>query len=142
MPTWNPNTLRRHYQKRIGRDAGCFEDLLGIVGRAMTEPEYEQRSDLAFNHAWAEYEGEAWNVAGRYYNPASAYFVDDALVVAITDSFRNDFLTCYHEHFSRPHGVVPGPGASVGQRQLRYRQHLQQEEQGGLIRNLQRIRGV
>ncbi len=142
MPSWTPNNLSRHYRKRINHDAGCFEDLLGITGRSMTEPEYEQRSINAFNNAWAEYEGEGRNVAARAYYPPSAYFVDDELVVAITDIGRNKFLTCYHEHFDRPHGVDPGQSASVGQKRFRYREHLRYEEQGKMIRNLRRIRGV
>ena len=142
MPAWNSRSLARHYRKRIGKDAGCFEDLLGIAGRPMTQTQYEQRTEDAFSNAWAEFEGEAWNVAARDYYSPSAYFVDDNLVVAITDMPRREYQTCYHEHFHRPHGVDPGPSVSVGQRRLRYRQHLQHEEQGKLIRNLKRIRGV
>ncbi len=142
MPTWNSSSLTRHYRKRIGRDAGCFEDLLGITGRPMTKTQYEHRAEDAFLNAWAEFEGEGWNVAARQYYSPSAYFVDDDLVVAITDVPRHKFRTCFHEHFGRPHGADPGPGVSVGQRQLRYRQHLQHEEQGKLVRNLKRIRGV
>jgi len=63
-------------------------------------------------------------------------------VVAIIDLERNEFLTCYHEHFNRPHGVVPGPNASVGQRRLRFIQQLNWDEQGKMIRNLRRIRNV
>src|SRR5438034_1053950 len=46
MPTWHVVQLTHHH-KRITRDNGCFEDLLGIVGRDMTEQEYEQRSQLS-----------------------------------------------------------------------------------------------
>ena len=142
MPTWKPNNLAVHYQKRIAKDRGCFEDLLAIDGRDITEAEYEQRSQAAVTNSWGEYEGEGRDVeAGRYY-PAAAYFVDDDLVVAITDLGRREFLTCYHEHFNRPHGVVPGPNASAGQRRLRFIQQLNWDEQGKMIRNLRRIRNV
>ncbi|HEV8058709.1 MAG TPA: hypothetical protein VGP68_02485, partial [Gemmataceae bacterium] len=67
MPTWLPAQLTQHHQKRITRDQGCFEDLLGIVGRAMTEQEYVQRSQVAFQNAWGEYEAEGRNVAGQSY---------------------------------------------------------------------------
>lgn len=141
MPTWKPINLALHHQKRIAKDRGCFEDLLGVNGREITVAEYEQRSQAAVTNSWGEYEGEGRDVqAGRYY-PAAAYFVDD-LVVAITDLERNEFLTCYHEHFSRPHGVVPGPNASVGQRRLRFLQQLNCDEQGKMIRNLRRLRNV
>ena len=46
-PIWSANNLRRHHRKRTtGKDAGCFEDLLGIPG-IMTEAQYEQRSERA-----------------------------------------------------------------------------------------------
>jgi hypothetical protein len=142
MPSWDPQNLTNHHQKRISKDKGCFEDLMGINGRDMSEAEYEQRSQEAVAKSWAEYEGEGRHVAASAYYPPAAYFVDDDLVVAISDTLRNTFQTCYHEHFSRPHGLVPGPSASLAQRQLRYRQKLQWDENGGLIRNLRRIRGV
>src|SRR5438270_11656459 len=126
MPTWDPAQLTRHHQKRITRDKGCFEDLLNSVGRDMTEPEYEQRSQDAFQNAWGEYEGEGRNVAGQCYYAPAAYFVDDDLVVAITDLARGSFHTCYHEHFNKRHGPMP----SLAQRKLLYVQHLRWEEQG------------
>src|SRR5262249_10533751 len=129
-------------RKRIGKDAGCFEDLLGIVGRAMTEAQYEQRSQDAFSNAWGEYEGEGRDVEGRTYYPLAAYLVDAALRVLITDTIRNEFVTCYHEQFGRKHNTSPAVGMTAGQRQLRYREHLKLEEQGGMIRNVKRVRGV
>ena len=93
-------------------------------------------------HAWGEYEGEGRNVQQMSYYPLAAHFVDDDLVVAITDHARTEFQTCYHEHFSRAHGVDPPAGASVAQRQLRYKQKLMWDEQGGMIRNLKRIKNV
>ena len=140
-PVWNAKNLARHHQKRLREDAGCFEDLLGITGRTMTEQQYETRSLDAVSNAWGEYEGEGWEVRNREYAEARAYFVDPELVVAITDAFRREFVTCFHEHFGHPHGVDPG-AVSEGQRQLRYRQHLRQEQQGGLIRKVVRVRGL
>jgi hypothetical protein len=142
MPTWDTNRLRRHHKKRVRKDAGCFEDLLGITDQAMTKAQYEQRSEAAVTNAWGEYEGEGRDVEGRTYYPLAAYFVDADLVVAITDTFRNEFITCYHEHFGRKHHTSPAAGMSAGQRQLRYREHLKAEEQGGMIRNVKRCRGV
>jgi hypothetical protein len=138
MPTWDLAQLTKHHQKRITRDKGCFEDLLGIVGRDMTEQEYEQRSHAAFQNAWGEYEGEGRNVAGQCYYPHAAYFVDDDLAVAITDLARNRFHTCYHEHFNRRHGPMP----SLGQRKFLYVQQLRWDELGKMILNVRRIRNV
>jgi hypothetical protein len=139
MPTWSPANLALHHQKRITKDKGCLEDLLGITGRAMTEQEYEQRSQKAFTSAWGEYEGEGRNVSAQTYYPKAAYFVDDELVVAITDSARKTFHTCYHDHLGTGrHGPMP----SLGQRKLRYIQELRWRELGKMIRNLRRIRNV
>jgi hypothetical protein len=138
MPTWDPAQLTQHHQKRVTRDKGCFENLLGIVGRDMTEQEYAQRSQAAFQNSWGEYEGEGRDVAGQCYYPRAAYFVDDELVIAITDPARTRFHTCYHEHFGRPHGPMP----SVAQRRLRYVQQLRWDELGRMIVNVRRIRSV
>jgi hypothetical protein len=142
MPKWNPRNLARHYQKRLAKNPGCFEDLLGMVGTTITEAQYGERADDAIDNAWGEYEGEGWDVQCCEYAELRAYYVDAELVVAITDSFRHDFVTCFHEHFDRPHGVDPGAGATVGQKQLRYKERLKIDEQGKVIRNLKRIRGV
>jgi len=142
MPNWDATNLTTHHQKRITADKGCFEDLMGIAGRDMTEAEMEQRSQDVVANAWGEYEGEGRNVQQMSYYPPAAYYVDDDLVVAITDQPRQEFQTCYHEHFSRPHGVEPPPGTSLAQRQLRYVQKLNWDEKGGMIRNVNRIRNV
>ena len=126
MPTWDPAALTKHHQKRITRDQGCFEDLLGIVGRDMTEQEYEQRSQDAFQNSWGEYEGEGRNVAAQSYYARAAYFVEDDLVVAITDLGRAQFHTCYHKHFGRRHRPMP----SLAQRKARYVQELRWDELG------------
>jgi hypothetical protein len=141
-PRWNSAILRRHHRKRMTKDAGCFEDLLGIIGQTMTESQYEMRTDDAVTNAWGEYEGEGWDVSRREYSEARAYYVDNDLVVAVTDSFRNEYITCFHEHFDHPHGVIPGAGATEGQKQLRYIDRLKFDEQGGAIRNVKRIRGL
>jgi hypothetical protein len=140
-PTWKPHRLTRHHQKRITKDQGCFEDLLGIAGRDMTEREYQQRSEDAVANAWGKYRGEHRDIAAGGYHPLSTYFVDDELVVAITDVPEADFSTCYHEHFSRPH-VAKASMPSVLQRKQRYKNYLKFLEQGKLIINVQRISGV
>lgn len=140
-PRWAAGNLTKHHGKRLRKDAGCFEALLSITGRTMREDEYEQRSEKVVAASWAEYEGQGRDVeAQRYYDPA-AYFVDDDLVIAITDTFRRQFITCFHEHFGRKHARA-AVIATAGQRQLRYREHLKFEEQGRLIINVKRIRGV
>jgi hypothetical protein len=79
----------------------------------MTETQYAVRSEAVTN-AWGEYEGEGWDVQAGAYNPLRAYFVDNALVIAITDTFRRDFITCYHEHFGQDHATSPAVGMTLG----------------------------
>jgi hypothetical protein len=142
MPNWAAKNLQDHHQKRITQDKGCFEDLMAIQGREMTDAEYEQRSNDAVQHAWAEYECVSWDVVARAYRSPAAYFVDDQLVVAVTDLAKSDFITCFHEHFdgNRRHTFVMA--LPLGQRKLRYAQALQWRVQGRQILQLKRIRGV
>jgi hypothetical protein len=141
MPlTWNPRNLTRHYRDRLRKDPGCFEDLLGLSS-VMTEPQYETRSHDAVENSWAEYEGQAWEAIKGQYSPERAYFVDDDLVVGITDSFRREFVTCFHEHPGGRH-VSRASMPSIDQRRLEYTDRLDAEEQGRMIIHLKRIRGV
>jgi hypothetical protein len=107
----------------------------------MTESQYDLRSLDAVTNAWAEYEGEWCERSTGDWKEARAYFVDDELVVAITDTFRRSFITCFHEHFDYPHGVEPGPSATAGDRHLRYKAMLKKDERLKFIRKVKRIRG-
>lgn len=138
MPTWDPYNLRKHYQKRINQDPGCFEDLMNINGRSMTIQEYQQRSEQAVMNAWAKYQCETWDQQLRRYQDRRTYFVDDQLVVAITDIEEQWFITCFHKHFNSGH---TSPGSTVGQCRLRYKEHLSIDERVKLVRNVKRIRG-
>ena len=115
--------------------------LLLEVGDLVSGGQVEQCGQYFFGLPGV-YEGEGRNVQQMSYYPLAAFFVDDHLVVAITNDTRAEFLTCYHEHFSKAHGVEPPASSSVAQKQLRYKQKLKWDEQGGMIRNLKRIKNV
>jgi hypothetical protein len=142
-PKWNPENLTRHHRERLRKDPGCFEDLLKINGRPMKESEYDLRSDKAVAKAWAKFEAQMRNVQhGEYYDRAM-YFVDDELVVAVTDTFEREFVTCYHQHFGRKMaGHARVMSANAGDRKLSYLDLLNERLQGGLIVRLRWIRRV
>jgi len=121
MPSWDPNNLTAHHQRRIAADAGCFEELLGCAaGHTVTEAEYDAASRAAIVGAWAEFEAEK-HIAPHTYDPATATFADDRLVVAVTNLSRDRMITCFHEHFNTGmtgHAIVTG--MTVGQRRLRF----------------------
>jgi hypothetical protein len=142
-PAWSDRNLVAHHAKRLREDTGCFEDLLGIAGREMTADEYRDRSEQRVARSWCEYEGQGWDRLGGAHTEARAHFVDDDLVVGITDLARTAFVTCFHEHFDRRrplHGNHPGRGVSVAQRRIRYRENLRLKERGRPIINLRIIR--
>src|SRR5688572_3369678 len=122
-PTWNPRNLNQHHRERLQKDPGCFEDLLGLA-MPMTEAQYETRSHDVVTLAPIEYECESRDVGTGQFRKARVYYVDDELVVAVTDGFRREFITCFHEHFSRRH-ASPASIGTVGQRRLRYKELLQ-----------------
>ena len=94
-PKWDPRKLARHHRKRTTEDAGCFEDLLKISG-TMSREQYELRTDDAVTNAWAKYEGENFDDVLKDFRDAAMYFVDEELVVAITDAWEREFITCFH----------------------------------------------
>jgi hypothetical protein len=142
-PSWANKNLEQHYAKRIRETPGCFEELLGLSDRSMTVEEYRNRSARAFSGSWCEYEAQGRDFVLSTYLTPHAFYVDDELVVAITDVARFSFVTCFHEHFDsrRPlHGKNPGRSVSVAQRRLRYLDDLRIKEKGRLIINLRVIR--
>jgi hypothetical protein len=142
-PVWTEKNLANHHAKRLRENPGCFEDLLGIIGRFVTDGEYHDRSVEAVSNSWCEYEAQARDFVRSDYLKARAHYVDDDLVVAIVNVARSLFVTCFHEHFDsrRPiHGKHPGRGVSIPQRRLRYLDDLRLKEKGRLIINLRFIR--
>jgi hypothetical protein len=141
-PRWDPKNLRKHHQERLRKDPGCFEDLLEFpAGWTMDESDYDLRSLDAFMKAVLIFEGEGLDRRTGDFKEARAYYVDDQLVVVITDSFQREFITCFHEHFDYPHGVVPGPASMPGDRLLRYKAMLEKDELNQFIRRVKPIRG-
>lgn len=142
-PSWAEGNLARHHARRVRENPGCFEDLLGITGRSMTVEEYRDRSGRAVAGAWCEYEAQARDFDRGVYLQGRVSYVDDDLVVSVTDRDRARFVTCFHDHFDgrRPlHGRNPGRGVSVAQRRIRYREDLRLKEKGRLIINLKMVR--
>src|SRR5262249_7010034 len=144
-PSWTEGNLSRHHAKRLRENPDCFEELLGITGRVMTVEEYRDRSVRTVANAWYEYEAQGRDFERSTYLPAWVSYVDDDLVVAVTDPVRARFVTCFHEHFDGrqpPHGRHPGTGVSVAQRRIRYREALRLQEKARGIINLKVVRDV
>jgi hypothetical protein len=142
-PSWADKNLENHHAKRVRETPGCFEELLGFIGRSMTAEEYRDRSLRAVSGSWCEYEAQGRDFVLRTYLNSRAHYVDDDLVVAIVDVARSFFVTCFHEHFDSPrplHGKNPGRTVSVAQRRLRYLDDLRMKEKGRVIINLRIIR--
>jgi hypothetical protein len=142
-PSWTEGNLVRHHAKRLRDNPGCFEDLLGITDRSMTVEEYRDRSVRAVADAWCEYEAQGRDFERSTYLAARVSYVDDDLVVAVTDRDRTRIVTCFHEHFDGrqpPHGRNPGRGVSVAQRRIRYREGSRRKAQGRLIIHLKVVR--
>jgi hypothetical protein len=141
-PKWDPRNLTRHHRKRTTEDAGCFEDLLKLPA-AMSPEQYELRSDEAVTNAWGKYEGEDHDDVLKCFRDTAMYFVDEELVVAITDAWEREFVTCFHKHYSRiglDHTEVMA--MSVGRRIILYQERLKLEVLGKYFRGLKWHRNV
>lgn len=145
---WNQANLERHHRKRVEKDAGCFEELMGINPPPMSVEQYRQRSLDTVAGSWAEYEAEGWDVEKRKYSEARAYYVDNDLVCSITDVPRSEFVTCFHaahdegKHFHPKFHDADKTAEGIGNRRLRFMQKLQHQIQGKLIRQFKAKRGV
>jgi hypothetical protein len=141
-PRWTKGNLEYHHKERLRKDPGCFEDLLGISGLKMTEDEYKERSQAAVVNAWAEYEGIVWSPSKQAYEDKAAYFVDEEMVLAITDLDRSFFTTCYHEHYDVKHNFNQENTAPYGNQRLRYREWIQNNERGKRIKITKKVKGL
>lgn len=119
MPRWDPHNLAFHHEKRALGENGCFAEALGSSG--LTLQQYEAASQATVASAWGEL-----LVTHADHRGERRYYVDDRLILAITDHNGDKFTTCYHEHlwgipeFRGGHRHVLS--MSVGQRRGRYQQ--------------------
>jgi hypothetical protein len=137
-PSWNSVNLKRHRDKHHQ----CFEAVLGITLGEIGDNQYAARAQVAITTSWLEYEAERMDFIIEAFTPLRTTYVDDDLIVAVTDLSRRNMITSYHEHFNKSYKKAHAPGAMAGDRRLMYREQLRQKEAGGLVRNLRRVRDV
>lgn len=106
LPTWNPGNLAQHFEKRIGLDQGCLEEMIEIEeGLSLARGHYRQRSeevisDPALIARYRQETSEGSGSQGEFKEPRDQ-FTDRELMTAITTDDRRTFVTCYHWHFDR-----------------------------------------
>lgn len=149
MPKWNPTNLTRHHAKHPGgKDKFCWQDLLGVNGRAVSEAEYEKESLAVCRHRWLEFEAETVDrehVAAALrsgqsvpYHPRRRYNIDDRLVTTIVAPTNDAVVTCFHEHFDRRH-ETRSHKRPTGELRARYKNRLENLEMSGMMRRMKRI---
>ena len=149
LPKWDPKNLSRHHAKHPGgKDKHCWQDLLGVNGRSVSEREYEQESLSVCRDRWLEYEAEM--VDREYvgaalrsgqpvpYHPRRRYNIDDRLVTTIVEPFDDAVVTCFHEHFDRRH-ETQGHSRPVGELRVRYKKRLENLEMSKMMRRMERV---
>ena len=149
MPKWDPRNLSKHHAKHpAGKDEHCWQDLLGISGRPVSEVEYEQESLSVCRNRWLEYEAEKVdrdNIGAALrrgepvpYHQRRRYNIDDRLITTIVAPANDAVVTCFHEHFDRRH-ETQGHARPVGELKARYSKHLDNLEMSKMIRRAKRI---
>ena len=125
-PTWTPGNLTRHFRKRLREHPDCLRDLLATPpapADPVNESQYELIAQDAIANAWGEFDAE-WRSSEDEYS-AAGYYVDDRLVVSITDPFRREYITCYHKHSLNPHPIDKNPSPEArGNLRLKFRDWL------------------
>lgn len=119
-PKWDRPNLRDHHVKH----AACFADIKGLRLEEVSEGRFEIYSDECYEDSWLRYEADCRHDTTLEYVGLRHYFVNDDLAVAITTRDEGHYISFFHEHFDRTHGLRPASNASVGQRQLEYRKQL------------------
>ena len=149
MPKWDSKNLAKHHAKHpAGKDKHCWQDLLGVSDRLVSEAEYNNESLSVCSDRWLEYEAEKVdcdNVAPALrsgepvpYHPRRRYNIDDRLVTTIVAPTDDAVVTCFHEHFDRRHDTQ-GHKRPVGELKARYKKHLRNLQNSKMIRRVERI---
>jgi hypothetical protein len=136
MPKWNRKSLADHFVKRLRKDSACLEDVMGRPAPSITEADYERESTKVLSTAWICYcaEGQDNQRSGRHviaYHQLADHFVDDRLLITIVSCKTETILTCYHEHFDRPHK----PSHSKNEQMVRYVERLGYQRKGDMLRS-------
>jgi hypothetical protein len=139
-PFWPPASLMQHYQKRVTRDSGCFEDLLGIRGRLMTLQEYYEFALATFYEPAMCWTAEEWVDSIGEYRSRKCY-ADPELVLVILDGGETRFITCFHKHFGPP-GKHSRNGGPESRMRLKLSRWLDHRESLGQYRNLRIYDGL
>lgn len=107
MISWNAVNLDHHFTKRIKNDPDCMEDIFQKPVNQIEKNDYEQESISVISMAWLAYEASQLDPFRSTrlriaYHPKRSYFIDHRLLKTVV-SHSQDVVTCFHEHFGRPH---------------------------------------
>ena len=142
---WEQSNLDVHFDKHpAGKDKECWKDLLAKT-TSVTKLEYEAESIHVCDRCWLKYEAEhakldCIGTARRQgldipYNEKRKYFVDDKLLTTITSKDGESIITCFHEHFGRPHEQHDHK-SPVAELRDKLRKKLEYNEKSKMMRNV------
>jgi hypothetical protein len=97
-PEWDSKNLRDHADKRANVDLNCMETLLGIAPAQLLPGHLRAKSESVFAQPILIYEGQHYDTARGCFGDTRACYVDNDMVLAVTDMKRERFITCYHKH--------------------------------------------
>ena len=137
MATWKPDSFKRHHDKRLNENPSCLSEIVGAV-HGITEKQYSDLSHDVINDHWGKIVASKRD-GNRGWYPESMYFIDDELVLVITDKPQSWIRTCYHMHLGNECKEVRS--WSVGRRRLRCQQSFTQVEDCE-YRNVKVLKGV
>lgn len=109
----------------------------------MTEYEYEKRSVQVLSKHWGKYRATHMDrTKGGLIPKPRVYAIDNDLVLAVLSHTEEHFVTCYHQHFNRPHGVDPAPTDSVAYKQMKFQDFIRKQARLDKLRDIRIIRGL
>lgn len=151
LPKWKTRNLKRHHRDHPVDEARCWRDLTGL--QVVSEDDYEEASQEVFEEHWYAYEAEFLEANQDYvtleggarvmrsrleYQSARTTFVDDRMVLAVTDLSQTYFVTCYHEHYGKGH--VEGQHRdrrTLGERRDEYKRSVAHKVKARRLRSLE-----
>ena len=109
---------------------------MGRPAPSITEEDYERESTKVLSTAWICYSAEGQDNQGSRrhviaYHQLADHFVDDRLLITMVSCKTDTILTCYHEHFDRPHK----PSHSKSEQMVRYVERLGYQRKGDMLRS-------
>ena len=126
-PYWTPGNLIDHFKKRSKKDSLCWNALTNTTN--FTTEIYEAHSVKIISTCWLCFQAKM-NAPEQFdqepkYHRLRKYHTDKKIALTITDTEKDEIITCFHEHYGRQCALSSGSSTALeAEDQIKYLRYL------------------